>query len=195
MQVDDGDLRVDEPAPDPVADNFGERRWFWITVAVLIAVATGFVIDERQRDRETEQLLRAVESGQATVRHAEQLVAATVTYATPALVLSQTPEPARADLVGLVEDAAADAAAAVRRVRGQATAVEFWPWHRELDRAQQAYLAYLGGRESRFAAASADIWTLAEVDEMSADLRESTSAALRAAAGPDSAGEVDRLFP
>ena len=195
MQVDVGGTRAEELAFGPGGEDRGARRWPWLVVLVsLVVLATGLTVDERRRASEAEQLLRAIESSQATLTHAEQSVAATVIYSSPALVLSKTPEPVRADLVGLIEESAGEAAGAVRRAHERVVRVQVWPWHQELVQARQAYLGYLARREARFTATAEDIWTLVQIDERSADLLAAAGTALRAAVGPGSAGRVDELL-
>lgn len=171
------------------------RRWPRITLAVLIA---GIVLvagwDARQHEREADQLFAAIEKSQATMAYAERAVVATVTYASPALVLTKTPQAVRQDLVELVEDVAAEEAAAVEVARGQVAVVAFWPWHDDIDVARTAYLQYLDHRATRLLAGAAGSGTTAEAAERADQYLREARNALISALNDGRAARVDALL-
>jgi hypothetical protein len=102
--------------------------------------------------------------------YTERSVIAIVRYASPALVLSKTPQTVRRDLVELVEDEAADGAASIQIAPRNVAALRFWPWHDDLDAARTAYLDYLDHRTARLVAGAAGSGTTADVAEQTAAL-------------------------
>jgi hypothetical protein len=187
MRVDEDTAAAEELAFGPVQ----RRRWpQLVLVAVVALVAVAGLLDSRQRDREIDDLLAAVEASESTMRYAEQSVAATLTYASPALLLLKTPEPVRADLVELVRDAAQEGVTAVGTARTEVTAVDVWAWHGELEQARTAYLAYLDHRTSRLESRRSSTESSAETQA----LLRAASDELRSAVGPEDAARVDQLL-
>lgn len=151
-------------------------------------------MDARQHAREAAELVSGIEQSQATVAYAERSVVAIVRYASPALVLSKTPETVRRDLVQLVEDEAADGAASIQIARSNVAGLRFWPWHKDLDAARTAYLEYLDHRTARLVAGAAGSGTTADVAEQTAALLREARDALRSAVSDESA-IADQLLP
>ena len=184
MLVQGDDARSEELAFGPAGRG---RRWPWIALALFIAVtAVGVAVDARQRTREAAELVSGIEQSLATMAYAERSVVAVVRYASPALVLSKTPESVRRDLVQLVEDEAADGAASIEVARDNLATLRFWPWHDDLDAARAAYLEYLDHRTARLVAGAAGSPTTADVAEQTAALLREARDTLRAALSDDS---------
>jgi hypothetical protein len=190
--VQDDGRRSEELAFGPAGRN---RRWPWIVLALVVATAAvGVAVDTRQHAREAAELVSGIEQSQATVAYAERSVVAIVRYASPALVLSKTPETVRRDLVQLVEDEAADGAASIQIARSNVAGLRFWPWHEDLDAARTAYLEYLDHRTARLVAGAAGSGTTADVAEQTAALLREARDALRSAVSDESA-IADQLLP
>lgn len=192
-------MLVDGQSPHDEELAFGPqrraRRWPGILVAGLITVAllaTGW--DMRQQRQEADRLLAAAETSQSAMVHAENSVVATVTYASPALVLTKTPPAVRQDLVELVEGVAAEEAASVGAARGTMEALAFWSWHDDLERARTAYLRYLDDRTERLLAGAAGATTTAEGAERSDQYLREARDALISAVDDDQAARVDALL-
>jgi hypothetical protein len=187
MHVDEETSAVEELAFGPSR----RRRRPQLLVAALIAlVAFAGWLDAQQRDREIDNLLAAVAASESTMRYAERSVAATLTYASPALLLLKTPEPVRADLVEMVRDAAREGGTAVGTTRTAVTAVDVWAWHGDLEQARMAYLAYLDHRTSRLESHRSSTESSAETQA----LLRAASDELRSAVGADDAARVDQLL-
>jgi hypothetical protein len=138
--------------------------------AAFAIASAGTVVDARQRAREAAELVSGIERSQAIMAYTERSVIAIVRYASPALVLSKTPQTVRRDLVELVEDEAADGAASIQIAPRNVAALRFWPWHDDLDAARTAYLDYLDHRTARLVAGAAGSGTTADVAEQTAAL-------------------------
>lgn len=171
------------------------RRWpgiLLVGLATVALLATGW--DMRQQRQEADRLLAAVEASQSTMVHAESSVVATVTYASPALVLTKTPPEVRQDLAELVEAVAAEEAASVEAARGEVEALALWPWHDDLERARTAYLHYLDDRAARLLAGAAGAGTTAEGAERSDQYLREARDVLISAVDDDQAARVDALL-
>jgi hypothetical protein len=192
-------MLVDGQGPHSEELAFGpqHRTWRWpgillVGLATVALLATGW--DMRQQRQEADRLLAAIEASQSTMVHAENSVVATVTYASPALVLTKTPPAVRQDLAELVEAAAAEEAAFVEAARGEVEALVLLPWHDDLERARTAYLHYLDDRAARLLAGAAGAGTTAEGAERSDQYLREARGVLISAVADDQAARVDALL-
>jgi hypothetical protein len=180
--------RSEELAFGPSHDG---RRWPWVVlILVVVIAAVGAGVDARRRTDEAAELLGGIEQSQSTMTYAERSVVATVTYASPALVLSKTPGAVRQDLVQLVEEAVAKGAGSVRAVRSDVAGMTFWPWHDDLEAARTAYLAYLDHRLARLEVRQAST----ESYEHSQLLLRVARDELRSAVEAEDGERIDRLL-
>jgi hypothetical protein len=190
--VQDDGARSEELAFGP--DSRG-RRWPRIVLAGIVVIASAAAgVDARQRADEAAALVAGIEQSQATMVYAERSVIAIVRYASPALVLSKTPEAVRQDLVQLIEDQAADGAASIQVARGNIAAVRLWPWHDDLEVARTAYLDYLDYRTARLVAGAAGSGTTTEFAAHADGLLREARDALRSALDDDDAAGISELL-
>ncbi len=171
------------------------RRWPGIVLVGLATVAllaTGW--DMLQQRQEADRLLAAAEASQSAMVHAENSVVATVTYASPALVLTKTPPAVRQNLAELVQDVAAEEAASVGAARRTVEALAFWSWHDDLERARTAYLHFLDDRTERLLAGAAGAGTTTEGAERSDQYLREARDALISAVDDDQVARVDALL-
>ena len=150
ITVDTYDLDDDLARPGPEApvehrSRFA-RRWPAFVVLLMVIAVALFATDQRNRDHELDALLSRVERGQSAVRYTDAQIQAMVQYTSPHLLSARAPSRVRASLRAVVQKTAADRLEPMQGRRDAVAEVSISGWHRDLRRAQAAYLAYLDER-------------------------------------------------
>ncbi|RJK96933.1 hypothetical protein [Vallicoccus soli] len=175
-----GEVLAGGPAP---------RRARPLRRALALALALAAVLllwaDRRHEQGEARDLLAAVAEAEGTADWAGARVAAAVQYASPKVQLSSTPPRVRRSLAGIVEDAAAEAAAALRADAGGVRALAVLPWHAGAREAREAYARHLEERARRWDALARDALRALPPDEATRSSAARARDALVAVAGED----------
>lgn len=143
-------------APRPLRTARSRRRVLGVAVAALLAVAAAGA-DRALAHRELDGLLDRVRTGTESVTYADRRIAATVTYAGPALRSAAVAPRVRDSLAGIVAQTAAGTLPDLRDQRARAAATRVLPWHSRARRARAAWVAYLDAQLAYLAGVARDV--------------------------------------
>ena len=128
----------------------GRRSRALIVALVVLAVGSGWAVDQHQHSAEFGTLLAAVRHGQATIDDCDRRVASMIDYVSPLLHAARTPPDVRAGLQQVVHASALQAAARLRAEARAVAAINVLPWHGQEAAARDAYVADLNARAAYY---------------------------------------------
>lgn len=136
------------------------RRGPMVAGALVAAFAllVGLVLwgNDHMRSAANEDLATAYRTTTQRADAGEQLVIATLAYASPMIWSSQVGEDVRAGLRALVQGSAAQVVGELDEVHDQVSSIRVLPWQHDQEHARETLLALIGEQRQRFAGIARD---------------------------------------